>query len=1667
MAMLNPSGRRCFFHAICALLLALFPGAMTAATAFAETPAAVVQRELWNFDDSDLMWVSNAARDEAKSKNTTAGVPGWVDYRFETPRSGWYELWQTGVAAEWQRDVFVDGKLEGRMITSDPTLDRDGKMIKELNLFLTAGQHTLRYRRLDHPASLPSRWELRDGVGRPEASLRIRAVGDPIARVGETIRCTVEGGGDPNASTRYEFFVQPSGSTDAISIGAIEFTASAEMVAKPLEFKLPRQAVWHIVVKTNGNTLRPADHKAPDLFAVDTAARPARAGDAKLTPIIEIDCVAQTINGQPAILGDNYFEQHGPTRIVDSPIGRYRASNGRGPGTNWGLDGFSYRFKLPEKQVLYKLEVDYPDDDRRTMGFWINDGAKLTNATGTTATGGVETGDIYPLSGKVRTHEAFFYPRAVDQVVFAALNLTPAGMGAAASKARIYRVDEPLPAATFAETIHRREVGYWFEEPGRWLRHFGGENEGSDEQLRCLDRWGQFAQFQGARLLWPTVNIYQANYYPSDVLEGYFSRPYNYLKLTALMAERYGCQFVPDFHISGKNWFDVHTFGVQSVKTANNQTDVRFNSPADEQYVIRSDSGAMRFASQPFLYNALHPKVQETYIAALGEAADMLGQYPAFKGISSRLMITWMWQGYNALPSLKWGYDDWTVAQFEKETGIRVPVDAQDADRYRKRFEFLTGVQKQAWVDWRCKRIFDYHCRLRDRIRKAKPDANLYLTCLGIDPAFTLSRDPQQQLIESGIDPKMYEGADGIVLVPAASFGRRYSTPSFDAVAREKSFSDLFIRLAGLGKGDIATTISSAYFEANANLDWTKLGGQPYAAFDSCEPSAEHERELFAAQLADVDTSTFIVGANGTFAGRPAWMRPWFERFNAIPAKRFEKAPTAQDPVAIWQSRDDKGLTFYAVNRLGYRVDVTLTVHGVDTVEVVGTPTSSSAMQREADGAIIFALDPYMLQVFRASGAAVSLDSYKVKVPVEVAQGMRPAVAFASQFKEQLSNRQIAVEMSQQEVVKAMADIDKASAAFKAGELAQVRNALFTPSLLRAYESIGRYPTGLLERQTPLGFNDTPDRPTIGAFEEVESVGDPRGRLDAIDDLHFDVQGKLWASSGAQLMQFDADGKYVRSLRVLDESDYLANGYRWDKMGPPLTMVLATFAVTPNGDVIAAGRGTALHRFDGASGRRLGSIDGRSSWATRQVAVSTTIIGADDVGNVYVAGDKGGVFKYQPDGSIKGEFENGTSNRVTDLAFQAAAVDGSGRLYLASGSSVQIVEADGSLGKKRDLSIEPKLMAVSNDGSILAVANGTEVTIRRVSGDIGVATIGVAGEASALAIGPRGDVVVGFKSAVRGSAAVRLHAPDGRPMQQAAAFIKSPDADLPSQPTQLKSFKEKLYYLADDRLVELDTANGRPPKVAAELGTIRAVAFAFGDSGELFIASDRPATGGKPSGLYLAKLMRAGDRWNNLSSLNDGKSLLEWPESTIDDIACDEQGRIIFRTSGERPQKGPTPRMLSAWDPKAGKIEKVADIGATENAAEYGVHCAADGRTFIADAAGRRVLCVTPAGAIAWQRQFLTQRSHGSLPLRSPVAVTIDRHDRLWITDSAANQIVCLDAKDGRFLTTVGHQGTVDDPAGGMFMPSGIVAANAPDGRDWIYVLDAGNRRILRFSVGK
>ena len=70
--------------------------------------------------------------------------------------------------------------------------------------------------------------------------------------------------------------------------------------------------------------------------------------------------------------------------------------------------------------------------------------------------------------------------------------------------------------------------------------------------------------------------------------------------------------------------------------------------------------------------NPLCPVVQDTYVAAMKEIFDEIGDSPAFKGLTVRA-DPWQFRSQFFFKSLYWGYNESVVRDFERETGVKVP----------------------------------------------------------------------------------------------------------------------------------------------------------------------------------------------------------------------------------------------------------------------------------------------------------------------------------------------------------------------------------------------------------------------------------------------------------------------------------------------------------------------------------------------------------------------------------------------------------------------------------------------------------------------------------------------------------------------------------------------------------------------------------------------------------------------------------------------------------------------------------------------------------------------------------------------------------------------------------------------------------------------------------
>src|SRR5205085_5314338 len=105
------------------------------------------------------------------------------------------------------------------------------------------------------------------------------------------------------------------------------------------------------------------------------------AGSGEMDVVHDIDCVNQTMDGQPLPPG-TFVECNGPTRVSQSKSGQYRESHDCtppfAPVPRTGIEepvsysGFSYRVKIDHVQEPHLIEVDFPDDARRSVTITLN-----------------------------------------------------------------------------------------------------------------------------------------------------------------------------------------------------------------------------------------------------------------------------------------------------------------------------------------------------------------------------------------------------------------------------------------------------------------------------------------------------------------------------------------------------------------------------------------------------------------------------------------------------------------------------------------------------------------------------------------------------------------------------------------------------------------------------------------------------------------------------------------------------------------------------------------------------------------------------------------------------------------------------------------------------------------------------------------------------------------------------------------------------------------------------------------------------------------------------------------------------------------------------------------------------------------------------------------------
>ncbi len=886
--------------------------------AFSQAEEFLIDRNALTYDRATM---AAEMREKIKGAATLAGNPAvkkpdrmlaTFEYDFETPANDWYRI-----------DVPKAHRFEYEIDNQDYGIGSDTAG----SFYLAKGKHTLVLKK----RSYFNAWNpvekiiIREAGQQPAERIRISGVhfvNEAVIRKSESYTLKVQTG----FKQETELVATITNKETHAAAGEIKTVIPAgDNVMAELNIPATQTGIYEIAFSIGGAKAENTGISDFRMLVMDTSPVKARVGtelDKKL--LLEIDCAQK----EPDYSGG------GGTRVIRKQFGSYRETGDVSWVTHMNENEpswFAYTIDVPETDKQYVAEIDYPDDANRTYAIAVRNAGNTTYPVA----GGVETGHDYRLSNTLKTHTLLFWAREkASRLVIA--NASDKHRGAAA-KIRIYQLaDEPLPLAVNPQ-IEGRTFANWFEEGTCFVGLFGGNMPNTAAKplgdfMKSADRWAGTMAYMGCNTLYPTLLVYQFGLYPSDY-NLFATRATNDLaEIILLAAEKYEMNVLFDFHPEARQ-----------LKWA----------MENQKNLLRSRSGEISSFS-PML-GPLHPVNQTWLCSVIKEFASRYKHSKAFKGISLRHM-SWYNHALCNFHSLDWGYDDYTVGLFESETGIKIPgIKPDDDGRFEKRFFFLTNPKnKQAWIDWRCKKIGELYERISTILRTERADLVLRSSVFSKD---------------AGVDPELLSQIPNVETFDDCSYGRRGRG--------ETNRHDMLEKLLAPNSNASDLISSAAYFEATGKVIPPVLLGFPESTKTTwmsavVNASGRLMLERFALSVARFDSLSLQDGGNAWSIGQPE-LREFMKEYRVIPKMKF-KTVHSLDPVSVRQN----GAYFYAVNMMPFALETNITVNN-------GAQTTSLTTGQAEDVSTL-KLKAYELRAFRTTG---DIQSVTTSVPEKELQTMR------------------------------------------------------------------------------------------------------------------------------------------------------------------------------------------------------------------------------------------------------------------------------------------------------------------------------------------------------------------------------------------------------------------------------------------------------------------------------------------------------------------------------------------------------------------------------------------------------------------------------------------------------------------------------------------------------
>lgn len=979
-------------------------------------------------------------------------ITGTVEYAFRAPSAGWYELITTGTAAGVEFILTPEGGSgnDDKVFTFEGGTALAGNEDKVGMVWLDAGAYRLRLRR-DYWTGFPqiTAIHLRPGSGSLMHSLNVSATGGRVARIGECRPLRLRYG--PLAEDTLVDLLQRDRFGERPRVTAARLPATPVFSAISVPVPCDREGSFLLSFGHRGHEFSWRESRLFEYEVYSNAARTANLYSLKRKLVAEIDAAVTPPD----------FWGGGTTRVVPFPEGAYRESGDTGftpfqrsPAalrlTMRDPSWFAYTLSglLPQKP--YVVEVEYPDDKLRTFGVQMRETLPLEYPVSIA----IDTGGEYSTSGRVARREFVYWPRTSDpRITFSTAH---DGRRAAVSKIRVFELAESTGTPQKVSGSATRQFVHWYEEGTNFLSLFGAPGTDARSQRVAIERWFDLLLSENATTVMPTVLIYSFALYPSRINVAFSGgAESDTLRRMLLIAEPRGLKVVPEFHPRG----DELVRGV--------------SDPTHRQRYLLSKDGNQAFFNPdgktrriPPYFNPLDPEIADWYVSMIGEMTDQYADSKALSGVSLRVM-QWFNGAFNNLVSIDWGYDASTASAFQASSGLTFPVEGRpEAGNSRAaaqaRFRWLTSdpARKAAWLEWRAGRITHLVERIRDRVRKSRPDLLVHLNFFDAGPS---NADVRQGLLERGLDVDALSRVEGVRLINNLhGYGRREKDAQSTMVDRERLLDPSILNVFR-SSGQPGYFITSArYLEVTEAVTPPILLGMPKEtrmtwASLAANPAETAILERLAIPLAEADAQMLGDGGNQYVFGNPS-LREFVREFRHVPAAPFVPYPSARDPVALWTLGRQDAFHFYVVNREPFPTNITLTLSSASRLV---RPSDGSELRLGAGRRMVIDLPPYGIRYFRAEPTA-RIESASISIPPREQQRTKALAAWVSGQADRTAARWLALSSEERKLLDQLRS--EVTLAASRNETWRTRTLFERSALLPLYRSLGEQPPGWTDR---------------------------------------------------------------------------------------------------------------------------------------------------------------------------------------------------------------------------------------------------------------------------------------------------------------------------------------------------------------------------------------------------------------------------------------------------------------------------------------------------------------------------------------------------------------------------------------------------------------------------